>query len=96
MCVERVTVLWGCERVKERSPLHVLLAATWLGATIFTSHLLIPVVRAAGPAGDQIVIGLNRNGAVPFFSSFEIMRQAARMSDGPEIASLVQTPAGLQ
>ena len=48
---------------------HVLLAAIWLGATVFTSFLLMPAVKDAGPAGGQVMVGLNRKGIVPFFAS---------------------------
>jgi hypothetical protein len=58
------TVLFLSMRV-----LHVLLAAVWLGATLFTSYLLLPVVQAAGPAGGQVMIGLHRKGITPFFGA---------------------------
>jgi hypothetical protein len=48
---------------------HVLFAAVWIGATVFTSFLLMPAVNAAGPAGGQVMAGLNRKGIVPFFAS---------------------------
>jgi hypothetical protein len=48
---------------------HVLLAAIWIGATVFTSYVLMPVIDAAWPAGGQIMIGLNRKGITPFFAS---------------------------
>ncbi len=48
--------------------LHVLLAAAWLGATVFVSLLLMPALNAAGPSGGQIMIGLNKR-IVPFFAS---------------------------
>jgi hypothetical protein len=50
-------------------PLHVLLGAVWLGATIFTAYLLMPAVNEAGPAGGQIMVGLNRKGMVPLFAA---------------------------
>jgi hypothetical protein len=49
--------------------LHVLLAATWIGATVFMSFLLMPVINASGPAGGQIMIGLNKRGITPFFAA---------------------------
>jgi len=49
--------------------LHVLLAATWIGATVFMSLLLMPVVDSAGPAGGQIMIGLNKRGLNAFFGA---------------------------
>jgi hypothetical protein len=48
---------------------HVLLAAVWIGATVFTSFLLMPAVEAAGPAGGQVMIGLNRKGMSAFFGA---------------------------
>ena len=49
--------------------LHVLLAAVWLGATVFMTFLLMPAMKEAGPAGGQVMMGLNRRGVVPFFAS---------------------------
>ena len=49
--------------------LHVLLAATWLGATVFTTFLLMPVVESMGAAGGQVMIGLNKRGLTAFFAS---------------------------
>jgi uncharacterized membrane protein len=39
---------------------HVFLAAIWFGSTVFISELLVPALDAAGPAGGQIMGGLNR------------------------------------
>ena len=39
---------------------HVLLAAIWFGSTVFVSELLVPALDAAGPAGGQVMGGLNR------------------------------------
>jgi uncharacterized membrane protein len=50
-------------------PLHVLLAATWIGATIFTTYVLMPAIDDSGPAGGQVMAGLDRKGMVPFFAS---------------------------
>src|SRR4051794_15892502 len=41
---------------------HVLLAALWIGATVFVSFLLMPAIETSGPAGGQVMIGLNRRG----------------------------------
>ena len=49
--------------------LHVLLAATWLGATAFASLLLLPAVTEAGAAGGQVMIGLHRKGFPAFFAA---------------------------
>ena len=48
---------------------HVLLAAVWIGATVFMSFLLMPAIEAAGPAGGQVMIGLNRKGMSAFFGA---------------------------
>lgn len=49
--------------------LHVLLGAIWFGAAAFMSLLLMPAINDAGPAGGQMMTGLNRKGIVPFFAS---------------------------
>jgi hypothetical protein len=48
---------------------HVLLAAVWVGATVFTSVLLMPVIEGAGPTGGQIMSGLERKGMTAFFGA---------------------------
>src|SRR5262245_40827631 len=42
--------------------IHVLLAALWIGSTVFISLLLMPAIEASGPAGGQVMLGLNRRG----------------------------------
>src|SRR5262245_30326060 len=49
--------------------LHVLLAAVWLGATVFVSFLLMPVIESSGPAGGQVMVNLGKKGITPFFAS---------------------------
>jgi uncharacterized membrane protein len=49
--------------------LHVLLAAIWVGATVFTSFLLMPAVQDTGPAGGQVMMSLNRKGITAFFGA---------------------------
>jgi hypothetical protein len=41
---------------------HVLCAAVWIGSTVYMSLLLTPAVEDAGPAGGQIMMGLDRRG----------------------------------
>lgn len=41
---------------------HVLCAAVWIGSTVYISLLLTPAVEDAGPAGGQIMMGLDRHG----------------------------------
>jgi hypothetical protein len=48
---------------------HVLLAAIWVGATVFTSFLLMPVIESSGPAGGQLMQGLERKGMTAFFAA---------------------------
>ncbi len=49
--------------------LHVLLAACWLGATVFMSFMLMPVIEQSGQAGGQIMVGLHRKGMTAFFGA---------------------------
>ncbi len=39
--------------------LHVLLAAVWIGSTVFVSVLLLPVVETSGPSGGQVMTKIN-------------------------------------
>jgi len=41
---------------------HVLCAAVWIGSTVYIALLLAPAVEDAGPAGGQIMMGLDRRG----------------------------------
>ena len=41
---------------------HVLCAAVWIGSTFYIALLLSPAVEDAGPAGGQIMMGLDRRG----------------------------------
>jgi uncharacterized membrane protein len=41
---------------------HVLVAALWIGATVFASTLLMPAIDASGPTGGQLMQRLNRRG----------------------------------
>ena len=50
-------------------PVHVLLAATWLGSAVFISLMLMPTIESSGPSGGAVMLGLNRKGLVPFFAS---------------------------
>jgi hypothetical protein len=38
------------------------MAALWIGASVFTSALLAPVINGIDPAGDQLMMRLNRHG----------------------------------
>jgi hypothetical protein len=48
---------------------HVLLAAIWIGATVFTSFMLMPVIESSGPAGGQLMQSLERKGLTAFFAA---------------------------
>ena len=48
---------------------HVLLAASWIGATVFTSFMLMPVIESSGPAGGQLMQSLERKGLTAFFAA---------------------------
>ncbi len=48
---------------------HVLLAAVWVGATVFTSLLLMPVIEGSGPIGGQIMQSLEKKGMTAFFGA---------------------------
>ena len=39
--------------------LHVWMAATWVGSTVFTTYLLLPVIRGLGPIGGDVMMGLH-------------------------------------
>jgi hypothetical protein len=48
--------------------LHVLLAATWIGSTIFITTLLTPAVDASGPSGGHVMMNINRRGITAYMS----------------------------
>jgi hypothetical protein len=48
---------------------HVLLAAVWVGATVFTSILLMPVIEGSGPVGGQFMQNLEKKGMTAFFAA---------------------------
>jgi uncharacterized membrane protein len=53
--------------------LHVLVAATWIGSTIFISTLLTPAVDASGPSGGQVMMNINRRGIGVYMSLLGVM-----------------------
>src|SRR5262245_9791168 len=63
-----MTVLFLSLRV-----VHVLLAALWFGSAAFMTFLLMPSIGAAGPAGGQVMIAMNKKVIVPFFASISGM-----------------------
>lgn len=48
---------------------HVLLAAIWLGSTLFMTRFVMPVVEQSGPAGGQMMMALDRKGLGAFFGA---------------------------
>jgi ABC-type transport system involved in multi-copper enzyme maturation permease subunit len=46
--------------------LHVLLAATWIGSTIFISMLLTPAVDASGSSGGLVMMNIDRRGITAY------------------------------
>lgn len=42
--------------------LHVLIAAIWIGSTVFVAALLVPAIEGSGPAGGQVMTTINRRG----------------------------------
>src|SRR5262245_43090414 len=47
----------------------VLLAALWVGATFFTSLLLMPVIGGSGPIGGQLMQNSENKGMIAFFAA---------------------------
>jgi len=48
--------------------LHVLMAALWIGSTVFITSLLMPAVDATGPAGGQVMMRINRRGLTTYMT----------------------------
>lgn len=48
---------------------HILLAATWIGATVFTSFLLMPAINATGKSGGDVMMAMSRKGLPAFFGA---------------------------
>jgi hypothetical protein len=48
--------------------LHVLMAAVWIGSTVFITMMLMPSVESTGPAGGQVMIAMTRKGMTPYFA----------------------------
>src|SRR5689334_13014215 len=47
--------------------LHVLMAAAWIGSTVFIEMILMPSVESTGPAGGQVMISMNKKGMAAYF-----------------------------
>jgi uncharacterized membrane protein len=48
---------------------HVLLAVTWVGATVFTTFLLMPALQDSGPAAGPVMAALMRRRFSAFMAS---------------------------
>src|SRR4029450_5991474 len=48
---------------------HVLLAAIWVGATVFTTMLLMPALQDSGPAAAQVIGALMRRKMPAFMAA---------------------------
>jgi len=44
---------------------HILLAAVWLGAVVYTAVFVMPAVAESGPAGGQVMDATARRGLTP-------------------------------
>ena len=42
--------------------LHVVMAAVWIGSTVFVSTLLVPAIEASGPSGGQVMMRISKRG----------------------------------
>ena len=49
--------------------LHVLLAAIWIGSTVFLTFFVMPLIEQSGAAGGQMMVALNRKGLSAFFGA---------------------------
>ena len=48
---------------------HILLAAIWIGASVFMTFLLMPAINAVGKAGGEVMVSMNRKGLPAFFGA---------------------------
>ena len=48
--------------------LHVLLAAIWLGSTVFITVLMMPAVEATGAAGGQVMTRMVKGALIKYFA----------------------------
>ncbi len=79
---------------------HVLMAALWIGATVFSSALLMPALDAGGAPASQVMARLNRRGFPIYMSAIATTTVLTglylfwRFTGGfdPSVAS---TPSGL-
>src|SRR5262245_2249875 len=55
----------------------VLMAALWIGATVFASAMLMPAVDASGPTGGQLMQRLNRRGFHIYMAAISVTTLAS-------------------
>lgn len=48
---------------------HILLAAIWIGATVFMTFMLMPAIDAIGKSGGEVMVSMNRKGLPAFFGA---------------------------
>jgi hypothetical protein len=48
--------------------LHVLLAAIWIGSTVFISVLMMPAIEQSGPAGGEVMMNINARGLTRYMA----------------------------
>ena len=56
---------------------HVLMAALWIGATVFASAMLMPAIDASGPTGGQLMRRLNRRGFHGYMAAISLTTLAS-------------------
>jgi len=80
---------------------HVLMAALWMGATVFTSALLEPAADAAGATGGQLMMRLHRRGFPIYMSVIAVTTLVTglylfwRFTGGFDATVMTTTHAGL-
>jgi hypothetical protein len=47
---------------------HVLLAALWIGSSVFLALLLEPAIEAPGASGGEVMMGMSRRGLTAYMS----------------------------
>jgi hypothetical protein len=49
--------------------LHILLAAIWVGSTVFITFMLMPALESLGPTGGQVMQRMNKGGLNAFMGA---------------------------
>jgi len=80
---------------------HVLVAALWIGSTVFVSTLLMPTIETSGPAGGQVFAGINRRGLHIYMATLSLTTLASGLyllrhfAGAFEVSTVVATHAGI-